>query len=52
MKKTIYVRFDLDGESYQEAEQKLEEILKDCEDTLEQYTDVLETRKIVNKVKI
>jgi len=52
MKKTIYISFDVEAESYQEAEQTVKEILQDCSNTLEQYKEVLDTKKFVNKVKI
>jgi len=55
MKKTIYVKFDVESESYEDAAAQVEEAFATVETVLEnesvnEMPAVLKTRKIVNKV--
>lgn len=55
MKKSVYVRFDIEADSYQEAEQKLDAGFKSLDCVIsddQEIRNVLSTRKIVNKVHI
>lgn len=52
MKKTIYIKFDVASESYEDAVKKLEAVNKILETKLEagEELEIFKTRKIVTKV--
>ena len=48
MKKVIYVKFEVDAESYQDAEKRVKTVLS--EPNTENSKEILKTHQFVNKV--